>query len=129
MPTFLPCPQSPIEFQGCFVWAERVPHPCLKSNWSCTSLRLVEGLGQMEPFLSAQLKGSTMFYTRSWKSLLRSAASIAAAFLASLIMLSLCGYGQGVAGRWAATGKTLDNGEIQKAILELTLTGSDLKGK
>ena len=44
-------------------------------------------------------------------------------------MLSLCGYGQGVAGRWAATGKTLDNGEIQKAILELTLTGSDLKGK
>jgi alpha-galactosidase len=67
-----------------------------------------------------------MLDSLSWKSLLRSAVPSAAVLVA---MLAPCGYGQGLAGRWAATGKTLDNGEVQKAILELTLAGSDLKGK
>ncbi len=35
---------------------------------------------------------------------------------------------QSIAGRWAATGATLDDGETEKAILELTQTGDHLKG-
>jgi alpha-galactosidase len=34
-----------------------------------------------------------------------------------------------LAGRWAAVGKTMENGEQQKAIVELTQTGNELKGK
>jgi alpha-galactosidase len=37
-------------------------------------------------------------------------------------------YGQGLAGRWAATGRTLDNGEQEKYLLELKQSGSDLTG-
>ena len=70
-----------------------------------------------------------MLIIRSWKNMPRYAASFAATSFACLMMLATCGYGQGLAGRWAATGKTMDNGEIQKAILELTVSGNDLKGK
>ena len=38
------------------------------------------------------------------------------------------GYGQGLAGRWAASGRTLDNGEQEKAILELKQDGNQLTG-
>jgi alpha-galactosidase len=37
-------------------------------------------------------------------------------------------HGQGLAGRWAATGRTLDNGEQQKGILELKQDGNKLTG-
>jgi alpha-galactosidase len=37
--------------------------------------------------------------------------------------------GQSLTGRWAATGKTMDNGEVQKAILDLTQEGSNLSGR
>src|SRR5580658_5888819 len=35
---------------------------------------------------------------------------------------------QSLAGRWAATGRTLDNGEQEKGILELKQTGNELTG-
>lgn len=37
-------------------------------------------------------------------------------------------HAQSLTGRWAATGKTLDNGEQQKAILELKQDGNQLTG-
>ena len=48
-----------------------------------------------------------------------------------LLCLAVCAVGargQGLAGRWAASGKTMENGEVQKAILELKQTGSELTG-
>jgi alpha-galactosidase len=38
-------------------------------------------------------------------------------------------YGQTMAGRWVALGRTLDNGEQQKSILELKQDGSQLTGE
>jgi alpha-galactosidase len=43
--------------------------------------------------------------------------------------LGQLGYGQSFAGRWAATGQPLHNGELHKSILDLTQNGSELKGK
>jgi alpha-galactosidase len=50
-------------------------------------------------------------------------------------VLSLCvmvlagaGFGQSLSGRWMQPGKTLDNGEQQKWILELKQNGNDLAG-
>lgn len=45
-----------------------------------------------------------------------------------LLCVAACGYGQGLAGRWAAAGRTLDNGEQEKAILELKQDGNNLTG-
>lgn len=53
----------------------------------------------------------------------------ALAVLAYAFFFSLAAIGQTVAGRWAATGATLDDGETEKAILELTQNGDHLKGK
>ena len=46
-----------------------------------------------------------------------------------LTLLAIPGYGQGLAGRWLAQGRTLDNGEQQKSILELKQDGNELTGK
>jgi alpha-galactosidase len=43
-------------------------------------------------------------------------------------LLAMPGFGQSLAGRWAATGRTLDNGEQEKSILELKQNGSELTG-
>jgi alpha-galactosidase len=53
----------------------------------------------------------------------------AATLFFCLTLLAALGYGQSLTGRWVATGKTMDNGEARKAILELTQTGNDLTGK
>ena len=54
---------------------------------------------------------------------------------ATLIGLTLCfviaaplGYGQSLTGRWAATGRTLDNGEQEKYLLDLKEVGDQLTG-
>src|ERR1035437_2670976 len=44
------------------------------------------------------------------------------------ITLTACKSQQSLTGSWAATGKTLENGEQQKAILELKQDGSQLSG-
>src|ERR1700722_5654924 len=49
--------------------------------------------------------------------------------LCCLELLSAPAGAQTLTGRWAATGKTMDNGEVQRAILELTQTGDGLAGK
>ncbi len=53
-------------------------------------------------------------------------------FAIGMAGLSLCiamaASAQGVAGRWAATGKTMDNGEKQVAILDLKQDGNKLTG-
>ena len=38
------------------------------------------------------------------------------------------GFSQTLTGRWAASGKTMENGEVQRAILDLTQTGTTLTG-
>ncbi len=44
-----------------------------------------------------------------------------------LVLATVAVHAQSMAGRWAASGPTLDNGEAQKAILEVTQTGEQLK--
>jgi len=46
-----------------------------------------------------------------------------------LALLTTPGYCQSLTGRWAATSRTMDNGEVLKAILNLTQTGGDLNGR
>jgi alpha-galactosidase len=49
--------------------------------------------------------------------------------IAGLVLgAALAASAQGLSGRWAATGKTLDDGEQQKAILELKQDGNRLTG-
>ena len=45
-----------------------------------------------------------------------------------IVSTAALGYGQSLAGRWAATGRTLDNGEQEKSILELKQDGNQLTG-
>ena len=59
---------------------------------------------------------------------LRASVRSAAVFLLIAVMLAASGFGQALTGRWAATGKTLDNGEQEKFILELKQSGSELAG-
>ncbi len=61
----------------------------------------------------------------------RTSTLVAGSFAACCfcLLLAASGYAQSLTGRWAATGKTLDDGEQERAILELTQTGSDLKGR
>ena len=49
--------------------------------------------------------------------------------LLALSLLALPAIGQSLAGRWAATGRTLDNGEVEKSILQLKQDGNKLTGK
>jgi len=48
---------------------------------------------------------------------------------ACLAVLSATSCAQSLTGRWVAIGPTLENGEVQKAILELTQSGTDVEGK
>ncbi len=57
------------------------------------------------------------------------AANAAALIFCLALLAALGGYGQSLAGRWAATGQPLHNGELHKSILTLTQNGSELKGK
>ncbi len=56
-------------------------------------------------------------------------AANASALIFCLVLLAASGYGQSLAGRWAATGQPLHNGELHKSILTLSQNGSELKGK
>lgn len=62
-------------------------------------------------------------------------SSFSAQFRSQLSCVALCllafsgsGCGHRLAGRWAATGRTLDNGEQEKSILELRQSGNELTG-
>ncbi len=59
---------------------------------------------------------------------LATAASSAVALCFCLMLAAVPGYGQGLAGRWVSIGRTLDNGEQQKSILELKQSGNELTG-
>ena len=61
--------------------------------------------------------------------MLAAVAASAAALCFGLALLAAPGYGQSLTGRWAATGKVLDNGEIQKGIIDLTQSGNKVTGK
>src|ERR1035437_7110979 len=67
------------------------------------------------------IKTSTMTKTAAWF-----VAGAAGMLLA--ITLTACKSQQSLTGSWAATGKNLENGEQQKAILELKQDGSQLSG-
>jgi alpha-galactosidase len=54
---------------------------------------------------------------------------LVAGLLLCLALEPALALGQSLTGRWAATGKTMDNGEVQKAILDLTQEGSNLSGR
>ena len=51
-----------------------------------------------------------------------------AGLLLSLALLAVPAYGQSLAGRWAATGSALANGEVRKNILDLKQEGDKLSG-
>lgn len=48
--------------------------------------------------------------------------------LLGLVMAAAPAFGQSLAGRWAATGRTLDNGEQEKYLLDLKQDGTKLTG-
>jgi alpha-galactosidase len=52
-----------------------------------------------------------------------------ARFALCLAAMAATGCGHHLAGRWVATGRTLDNGEQEKYILELKQSGNQLTGK
>ena len=51
---------------------------------------------------------------------------VVAGLLLCLGLVTSPAYGQGLSGRWAAAGKTMDNGEVVKAILDLKQTGTSI---
>ena len=51
-----------------------------------------------------------------------------AALASCLALATVAALRRDLTGRWAASGPTLDNGEVQKAILELKQDGDKLKG-
>jgi alpha-galactosidase len=55
-------------------------------------------------------------------------ASQVSVVLGFVVLLTTVAEAQTLAGRWAAAGRTLDNGEQQKSILELKQDGSELTG-
>ena len=59
---------------------------------------------------------------------LKSSVSVLAAMVIFLA-ISAAATAQGLNGRWAATGKTMENGEQQKSVLELKQDGDKLSGK
>lgn len=69
-----------------------------------------------------------MIMDRSFRSMYRTAASSAAILLFCFVLQISSGYGQGLTGRWTSEGRTLDNGEQDKSILELKQNGNDLTG-
>ncbi len=65
---------------------------------------------------------------RSGKSA-RCAAVRAAGLGCCVVLLASAAWGQTLAGRWVAIGRTLDNGEQEKSILELKQNGNELRGE
>lgn len=63
-----------------------------------------------------------------WRRMLGSAAKTSAGLLLCWLMATVPAHAQSLAGRWVATGRTLDNGEQEKSILELSQTGNQLTG-
>ncbi len=70
-----------------------------------------------------------MRVNRSMHRKLSAVATSAAALFFGLMLLATPGYGQSIAGRWTAIGKTMDNGEVPKTILDLKQTGNVLTGR
>jgi len=66
---------------------------------------------------------------RNWHGTPAAVAASAAAWFFCLVLLAVPGYGQSLTGRWAAKGRMLDNGEQERMVVQLTQTGSTLKGK
>jgi len=65
---------------------------------------------------------------RNGKGGLRGIAAGVAGLIFCLALLAAPGFGQSLAGRWTAQGRTLDNGEQEKSILELKQNGNELTG-
>jgi alpha-galactosidase len=65
---------------------------------------------------------------RSGKNALRVVAASAAGVFFCLVFLAAQGFGQSLTGRWVTVGRTLDNGEQQKTIIELKQNGGELTG-
>ena len=63
-----------------------------------------------------------------WRKMVHPLGANKYALLFCLFWTAASAYGQGLAGRWAATGRTLDNGEQEKSILELKQDGNELRG-
>ena len=55
--------------------------------------------------------------------------TVCVSLCACMLLMVSSALGESLTGRWAAYGQKMDNGEQQKAILDLTQTGTDLKGK
>src|SRR5271156_5906540 len=66
--------------------------------------------------------------TRDWHENLIVAAGKITAMLLCCAAMTAAAMSQSLAGRWAATGRTLDNGEQERGILELKQTGNELTG-
>jgi len=69
-----------------------------------------------------------MLKERGWKDLMTAAVRFVALLMCVLASVG-AGNGQSLSGRWMQPGKTLDNGEQQKWILELKQDGNMLTGK
>ena len=65
---------------------------------------------------------------RSGMRVLRAAGVRAAGVMLCAGMLASAGLGQSLAGIWVQPGRTLDNGEQQKWVLELKQSGNELTG-
>jgi alpha-galactosidase len=65
---------------------------------------------------------------RSGQGIMAAGASAVTMFFCLTLLIAPV-HGQSLTGRWAATGKTLENGEVNRGILDLTQTGSALTGK
>jgi alpha-galactosidase len=66
---------------------------------------------------------------QNWRKTLSAVATTTVALFFCLVLLAAPGYGQSLAGRWAATGQPLHNGELHKSILDLKQNGGELTGK
>ena len=55
--------------------------------------------------------------------------TVCVSLCACMLLMASSALGESLTGRWAAYGQKMDNGEQQKAILDLTQRGTDLKGK
>ena len=59
---------------------------------------------------------------------MRGVPAAVVALVLGTLLLPVAGLGQIIAGRWAAMGKTLDDGEQERVILDLKLDDNDLSG-
>ena len=69
-----------------------------------------------------------MKQVRSGKRAMRVTAASASTLIFCLVLLAVPGYGQSLTGRWTTVGRTLDNGEQLRSILELKQNGDVLTG-